>query len=111
MHPPSVAPGRDQPEMPQHAQLLRDRVGREPGPRGEPVFDDSFVIAFNASEKNLKFTIPDEVYGEGWVVVLDTHDDEAGSVSFFDDAVPFLPGLEFEVAARSAVLLRKPRKS
>ena len=64
----------------------------EPGRRGEPVFDDSFVIAFNASEKNLKFTIPDEVYGEGWVVVLDTHDDEAGSVSFFDDAVPFLPG-------------------
>ena len=82
----------------------------EPGRRGEPVFDDSFVIAFNASEKNLKFTIPDEVYGEGWVVVLDTHDDEAGSVSFFDDAVPFLPGLEFEVASRSTVVLRKPRK-
>jgi len=83
----------------------------EPGRRGEPVFDDSFVIAFNASEKNLKFTIPDEVYGEGWVVVLDTHDDEAGSVSYFDDAVPFLPGLEFEVASRSTVVLRKPRKN
>ena len=83
----------------------------EPDRRGEPVFDDSFVIAFNASEKNLKFTIPDEVYGEGWVVVLDTNDDEAGSVSFFDDAVTFLPGLEFEVASRSTVVLRKPRKA
>ena len=56
----------------------------------------------------MPFTIPDEVYGEGWVVVLDTHDDAAGSVSFFDDAAPLLPGLEFEVADRSVVVLRKP---
>jgi len=82
----------------------------EPGRRGEPVYDDSFVIAFNASEKTIPFTIPDEVYGEGWVVALDTHDDEAGSVSFFDDAPPLLPGIEFEVADRSVVVLRKPRK-
>jgi len=41
--------------------------------------------------------------------VLDTHDDTAGSVSFFDDAAPFLPGLEFKVAGHSAVVLRKPR--
>jgi glycogen operon protein len=83
----------------------------EPDRRGEPVFDDSFVIAFNASEKDVKFTIPDEVYGEGWVVVLDTNDDAAGSVSYFDDAVPFLPGIEFDVAGRSIVVLRKPRKT
>jgi glycogen operon protein len=81
----------------------------EPGRRGEPVVDDSFVIAFNASETPIKFTIPDEVYGEGWVVVLDTHDDTAGSVTFFDDAAPLLPGLEFEVSDRSVVVLRKPR--
>jgi isoamylase len=30
-------------------------------------------------------------------------------VSFFDDATPFLPGLEFEVADRSVVVLRRPR--
>ena len=81
----------------------------EPGRRGEPVVDDSFLIAFNAGDKAMPFTIPDEVYGEGWVVVLDTHDDAAGSVSFFDDAAPLLPGLEFEVADRSVVVLRKPR--
>jgi glycogen operon protein len=81
----------------------------EPGRRGEPVVDDSFLIAFNASEKAVPFTIPDEVYGEGWLVALDTNDDAAGSVSFFDDATPFLPGLEFEVADRSVVVLRRPR--
>ena len=64
----------------------------EPGRRGEPVVDDSFLIAFNACDQSIPFTIPDEVYGEGWVVALDTHDDEAGSVSFFDDATPLLPG-------------------
>ena len=37
------------------------------------------------------------------------HDDAAGSVSYFDDAVPLVPGLEFEVADRSVVVLRKPR--
>jgi glycogen operon protein len=81
----------------------------EPGRRGEPVHDDSFHIAFNASDQTQAFTIPDEVYGDGWVVALDTSDDTAGSVSFFDDAVPLLPGIEFQVADRSSVVLRKPR--
>ncbi len=49
------------------------------------------------------------MYGDGWVVVLDTHDDAAGSVSFFDDAAPLLPGVEFQVADRSVVVLRRPR--
>jgi isoamylase len=83
----------------------------EPGRRGEPVVDDSFLIAFNAGDTGLPFTIPDEVYGEGWVVVLDTHDDTAGSVSYFDDVPPLLPGLEFRVADHSVVVLRRPRSS
>jgi glycogen operon protein len=81
----------------------------EPGRRGEPVVDDSFLVAFNAGDSTTAFTIPDEVYGEGWIVALDTHDDEAGSVSFFDDAAPLLPGLEFQVPDRAIVVLRRPR--
>jgi isoamylase len=81
----------------------------EPGRRGEPVVDDSFLVAFNAHDTTVTFTIPDEVYGEGWIVALDTHDDEAGSVSFFDDATPLVPGLEFNVPDRSIVVLRRPR--
>ncbi len=49
------------------------------------------------------------MYGEGWQVVLDTHDDAAGSVTFFDDAAPLLPGVEFSVADRSIAVLRRPR--
>jgi glycogen operon protein len=73
------------------------------------VTDDSFLIAFNASDQTLKFTIPGDVYGEGWLVSLDTNDDAAGIVTLFDEAVPLLPGLQFEVADRSVVVLRRPR--
>jgi glycogen operon protein len=83
----------------------------EPDQRGEPVVDDSFLIAFNPTGDERKFTIPGDVYGEGWQVALDTHDDAAGSVTFFDDATPFLPGVEFTVADHSVVVLRQPRKS
>ena len=49
------------------------------------------------------------MYGEGWVVALDTHDDAAGSVSYFDDAVPLVPGLELRVEDRCVMVLRRPR--
>jgi glycogen operon protein len=81
----------------------------EPGRRGERVVDDSFLIAFNAGDAAIPFTIPGEVYGEGWVVSLDTSDDTAGNITLFDETVPLLPGLEFEVADRSVVVLRRPR--
>jgi isoamylase len=81
----------------------------EPDRRGEPVTDDSFLVAFNASDQAITFTIPGEVYGEGWLVALDTHDDAAGSVSVFDDATTLLPGVEVNVAGRSIVVLRRPR--
>ena len=44
----------------------------EPGPRGQRVRDDSFLLLFNASETDLKFAIPPARYGEEWVRVLDT---------------------------------------
>jgi hypothetical protein len=49
------------------------------------------------------------VYGDGWLVALDTHDDEAGSISLWDDATTLLPGVEVEVTDRSVVVLRRPR--
>ena len=80
----------------------------EPDRRGEPVRDDSFLIAFNASDEPMAFTIPGEVYGEGWLVVLDTHDDAAGSVTLWEDAPTLLPGMELTAAERSVVILRRP---
>jgi glycogen operon protein len=82
----------------------------EPDQRGEPVVDDSFLIAFNASDEDIEFTIPGELYGDGWLVTLDTSDDEAGIVSMFDDATTLLPGLEFTVTARSMFVLRRPHE-
>jgi isoamylase len=89
--------------------FLNGEVIPEPDQRGERVVGDSFLVAFNGHHEPLTFTIPDEVYGEGWLVALDTHDDQAGSVSFFDDVPPLLPGVEFSVADRSVVVLRRPR--
>ena len=83
----------------------------EPDPRGERVVDDSFLIAFNAHHETLTFTIPDEVYGEGWLVALDTSDDEAGSVSVFDDATTLIPGVDIGVAGRCVLVLRRPRQA
>ena len=49
------------------------------------------------------------MYGDGWLVALDTADDQAGIVSVFDDATTLLPGVEVQVAGRSVVVLRRPR--
>jgi glycogen operon protein len=80
----------------------------EPDRRGERTLDDSFLVAFNGHDEPLTFTIPDEVYGEGWLVALDTSDDQAGSVSVFNDATTLLPGVEVNVVDRSIVVLRRP---
>jgi glycogen operon protein len=47
---------------------------KEPGPRGDPVADDSFLLLFNAHYEPLEFTVPPAEYGHKWQVVLDTAD-------------------------------------
>ncbi|MFC9999234.1 glycogen debranching protein GlgX [Nocardia sp. NPDC127526] len=44
---------------------------REPGPRGERITDDSFLLCFNAHDAALGFTLPDADHGAGWTVALD----------------------------------------
>ncbi|GAB2728206.1 glycogen debranching protein GlgX [Nocardioides pakistanensis] len=80
----------------------------EPDPRGEPVVGDSFLVAFNAFHETISFTIPEGLYDDGWIVALDTSDDQIGIVSVFDDAPVFQPGDEFPVTGRSIVVLRRP---
>ncbi|MFG2139763.1 glycogen debranching protein GlgX [Streptomyces sp. NPDC048650] len=43
----------------------------EPGPHGEPVSDDSFLLMFNAHEQDMEFTVPAH-HGRQWQVVVDT---------------------------------------
>jgi glycogen operon protein len=80
----------------------------EPDPRGEPVVGDSFLVAYNAFHESIPFVIPEKLYDDGWIVALDTSDDQIGIVSVFDDAPLFRPGDEFPVTGRSVVVLRRP---
>ncbi len=43
-----------------------------PGPRGEKVEDDSFIVLFNAHTERVTFTVPTDLDGFEWQVVLDT---------------------------------------
>jgi isoamylase len=44
----------------------------EPGPRGETVRDDSFLILLSAHHEPLTFTLPGPKFGSRWAVTLDT---------------------------------------
>ena len=72
--------------------FLNGNAITEPGPRGEPITDDSFLLLFNAAEHDVEFIIPPPEYGERWVTELDT-------------AVPRPTGDPPTVKPRDAVLL------
>jgi glycogen operon protein len=52
--------------------FLNGNAITEPGPRSEPITDDSFLLMFNAAEHDVEFIIPPAEYGERWVTELDT---------------------------------------
>ena len=73
-----------------------------PGPEGERVQDSSFLLLFNASPDDERFTVPSRRFGRQWALVFDTADpdDAAGSRSYGY-------GAPLDVTARSLVLLRR----
>ncbi len=79
--------------------------GREivtPGPRGEDVEDDSFVLLFNAELEDRVFTLPRRRFGAQWALELSTADPEAEPGSRVHGARTDLP-----VLARSIVILKR----
>jgi isoamylase len=54
------------------AVLLNGDAISEPGPHGERLTDDSFLLLFNAAEHDVNFTIAPASYGEQWAHELDT---------------------------------------
>lgn len=67
---------------------------QEPGVRGEKVIDDDLLIAFNASDEDLTFTIPQTPIDEPWYLIRSTFEDPV-----FTDG--FVPGDTFTVQSRS----------
>ncbi|MEV6029919.1 glycogen debranching protein GlgX [Nonomuraea sp. NPDC052116] len=78
----------------------------EPGPRGERIVDDSFLLLINAHHENMSFTLPGEECGTGWVPVLDTSH-ETMEDAFVDEG--WQAGDLVAVTARSLQVLRRPR--
>jgi glycogen operon protein len=109
------------------AVFLNGDAITEPGPRGEPLRDDSFLILFSAQGEPVRFTLPEAKFGRRWSLVLDTSAAEtagaagtagtaaggtagaAGTAAGGGEREDLLPGDELVLAARSLVLLRRAR--
>jgi isoamylase len=72
----------------------------EPGPRGETVRDQSFLLLFNAHREPVTFTLPDSRFGPGWDLLVDTAAAACAAV-----IVP--AGGSVELVGRSIMVLRE----
>ncbi|WP_399931521.1 glycogen debranching protein GlgX [Streptomyces kanamyceticus] len=76
----------------------------EPGPRGERISDDSFLLLFNASPEPLEFVVPVN-HGRQWQVVVDT----ACAEGVPEGAGPKVrAGDRLTLTDRSLTVLRRP---
>jgi isoamylase len=80
---------------------LNGKVIPNPNPKGEPVFDESFYLIFNAHHESLSFALPDASWGEGWVKELDT------AQGWMEGEETVEAGGELQVEGRSMVVLRQ----
>jgi len=85
--------------------FLNGEAIREPGPRGEKVTDDSFLMLLNAHSEDLDFTLPEEAYGGAWRTVLDTTRPLLDPTS--DDLSSVKAQGSVTVDARSVLVLRR----
>jgi isoamylase len=69
----------------------------EPGPHGESVQDQDFLLLVNAHSAAVTFTLPDRSFGASWDVVVDTSGAGKESAAF---------GARVEVAGRTMMVLR-----
>ncbi|MFJ2029846.1 glycogen debranching protein GlgX [Streptosporangium sp. NPDC087985] len=79
----------------------------EPGPRGERILDDSFLLLINGHHEDMDFTVPGAKYGAEWRTVLDTADDGPGNGRLSEELRP--PESVVTVTSRSLRILRCPR--
>jgi glycogen operon protein len=75
----------------------------EPGPRGEPVRDDTFLILLSAGHEPVTFTLPGPKFGRCWSVALDT---AAGRAAEGSEA-EHRPGGQIVLAGHAMMVLRR----
>ncbi|MGO8959295.1 MAG: glycogen debranching protein GlgX [Streptosporangiaceae bacterium] len=85
------------------AVLLNGNAITEPGPRGEAVTDQSFLLLFNAHDQAVSFTLPAPDLAPAWQVVVGT---DAAELARQDSSEPLKAGSTREVAGRAVVVLR-----
>jgi glycogen operon protein len=75
-----------------------------PGPHGEKVEDDSFLMLFNAHHEDVTFMLPTRRFGTTWELVLTTADPSA------DEGLLVAPArTEIPIIARSVMLLKRAK--
>ncbi|HHU09891.1 MAG TPA: glycogen debranching protein GlgX [Intrasporangiaceae bacterium] len=79
--------------------FLNGQAIPEPDNRGDRIVGDSFLILFNGSDADRAFELPDESYGKGWVIEIDT-------AATIVDPGEHAPESALKVVNRSVVVLR-----
>ncbi|MCI6573716.1 MAG: glycogen debranching protein GlgX [Actinomycetaceae bacterium] len=86
-----------------------DKIG-EPDERGERIIDDDFLLAINASQDDLDFTVPANDGTKPWEIALSTNpgctDPDTGASAHCG---PLAPGAQFTVMAHSLTVLMRGR--
>jgi isoamylase len=84
------------------AVFLNGDAITEPGPRGDAVRDQSFLLLFNANREPVSFTLPDGRYRPGWEVLINT----AATAAAAGAAGTVQAGRSIKLAGRSIMVLR-----
>ncbi|WP_217915230.1 glycogen debranching protein GlgX [Miltoncostaea marina] len=96
--------GRDwrDPELRALGVFLNGEEIPTPGPMGEPLVDDSFVLLFNAGHEPAAFRLPARRYGNRWRQVLSTAEPAAP-----EGARNWPARADVEVPSRAVLVLRR----
>ena len=78
----------------------------EPGPRGDTVRDDSFLLLFNANREPVTFTVPGIRFGPGWEILISTATAISAGAPGATGRIIVGPGRSIELAGRSIMVLR-----
>jgi glycogen operon protein len=88
--------------------FLNGNAITEPGPRGEPVRDDTFLILLSANQDPVTFTLPGPGLGRCWAVTLDSAAGQAAEGSTAEGgAAEHRPGGQIVLAGYSMMVLRR----